>query len=77
MTFESFFFFFEVKKAEVDYPENFNTDARDLIEKCISSNPDERPSLEEIKSHPFFQGIDWNTLQEREPPSIEDFLEEN
>lgn len=66
-----------VKKAEVEYSESLNTDARDLIEKCIAGNPDERPSLEEVKSHPFFQGIDWNTLQEREPPLIEDFLEEN
>merc|ERR1712169_139921 len=39
--------------------------AQDLIQKLLCENPDERlgaNGVEEIKSHPFFENIDWDNL---------------
>ena len=44
----------------------------------VNKNPDERPSLEQIKAHPFFQEVDWNKLlsKDYETPNA-DVGEEN
>ncbi|KAH7916788.1 kinase-like domain-containing protein [Hygrophoropsis aurantiaca] len=39
--------------------------AADLVGKLLSDNPRRRPDWQEIREHPFFAGIDWNTLAER------------
>ena len=47
-------------------------EAEDLIMKLIN-NPNERLGLrgsEEIKSHPFFKGIDWNNIRNTKAPFI-------
>ncbi|KAI0042645.1 kinase-like protein, partial [Auriscalpium vulgare] len=36
--------------------------ARDLLSKVLSKNPSERPSVEEMKAHAFFESIDWERL---------------
>jgi len=45
--------------------------AKDLIERLLKKEPSERigaADIEELKSHPFFQDIDWATLRETKPP---------
>lgn len=39
-----------------------NDTVKDLIEICISSDSDNRPTIEEIKSHPFFHSPEIDTL---------------
>ena len=47
--------------------------AKDLISKLLNSNPEERlgsNGAAEIKAHPFFQGINWDTILTEKPPFI-------
>jgi serine/threonine protein kinase len=46
-------------------PEEIPPDARNLIERLLESDPQKRlgtQGAEEIKKHPFFNGIAWETL---------------
>ena len=56
-------------------PEKVSKTARDLIEKLFVSNPKKRlgyKSADEVKNHPFFQGIDFDKVLKKEykPPFI-------
>ena len=45
--------------------------AKDLIGKLVQKAPEKRLGaidLEELKRHPFFEGIDFNTLYSTESP---------
>lgn len=46
-------------------PEAMSHEARDIIDKFLIQNPSERlgsRGTNEVKSHPFFRNIDWDTL---------------
>ncbi len=46
-------------------------EAHDFIEKLLDMNPKTRlgsRSIDEIKQHPFFKGIDWDKIMEMESP---------
>jgi serine/threonine protein kinase len=48
-------------------------EVRDLIGKLLRQNPDERlgaRSIEEIKRHPWFDGIDWDNLHQLPAPFV-------
>jgi len=65
-----------ILRIEVDYPPNkFSSDARDLLEKLFVVDPAKRLGAcgsHEVKEHPFFKGLDWERLMNRdiEPPFI-------
>ncbi|CAG9317342.1 unnamed protein product [Blepharisma stoltei] len=42
-----------VKNQEVVVPEKYNDDLKDLILKMLNKDPDQRASIEQIKSHPW------------------------
>ena len=47
--------FKNIVKCKIDYPEKFvGKNARNLLQKIIVVNPDERITIKEIKRHPFF-----------------------
>eukprot|EP00826_Nyctotherus_ovalis_P020507 TRINITY_DN16451_c0_g1_i1.p1 TRINITY_DN16451_c0_g1~~TRINITY_DN16451_c0_g1_i1.p1 ORF type:complete len:171 (-),score=51.21 TRINITY_DN16451_c0_g1_i1:42-554(-) len=53
--------------------EQVSPEAADLIEKLLSKDPEKRLGMkgaEEVKAHPFFNGISWAALRENEPPFI-------
>ncbi|OLY80282.1 putative serine/threonine protein kinase IRE, partial [Smittium mucronatum] len=62
---------------EPSYPE-ISPEARDFILKLLDRNPDKRlgsKGSDEVKSHPFFKGIDWSNLTSVQPafvPMVED-----
>ncbi|KAH0795373.1 AGC family protein kinase [Histomonas meleagridis] len=67
--------FTQILKGEYDVSElNDNSDeAKDLIAKLLNKDPAERlgaSSIREIKNHPWFASIDWDNLQEQEPPFV-------
>ncbi|CAI5445739.1 unnamed protein product [Caenorhabditis angaria] len=52
------------------YPEGFNDLAKDLIDKILFIDPEKRLKYSEIIVHPFFENIDFSSLQSIEPPKI-------
>ncbi|KAJ6230309.1 3-phosphoinositide-dependent protein kinase 1-related [Anaeramoeba flamelloides] len=67
--------FQKVLKREFRFPKKFPEQARDLVDKLLVINPEERigakGDFESLKSHPFFDGIDFNNLLEAEPPFLQ------
>eukprot|EP00899_Mesostigma_viride_P016090 jgi/Mesvir1/24482/Mv21839-RA.1 len=46
-------------------PEDMSYEAKDLIDKLLTSDPNKRlghNGAAEVKAHPYFYGVDWNTL---------------
>lgn len=53
-----------VRAGKVTFTPHFPYQARLLIERLLTLDPDARPTYDEIKSHPFFAGIDFTKLEE-------------
>lgn len=64
----SYLTFLKIKRCQFDPPAFLPRDASDLIEKLLRKNPADRIRHDEIKAHPFFQGIDFNTHIHVKPP---------
>jgi serine/threonine protein kinase len=47
-----------------------SAEAKDLISKLLNQSPEKRPSLVEIKSHPFFKDIDWEHIRQQPAPFV-------
>jgi serine/threonine protein kinase len=67
----------KIYEKKVLFPCNINSEAKDLIEKLLVINPKERlgegnEDKDDIKDHPFFQGVDWDSAYEKKlkPPFI-------
>jgi 3-phosphoinositide dependent protein kinase-1 len=52
--------FQKIVKCQMSYPPGFPFVARDLIKRLLVVNPRQRLKMDQIKSHPFFEGVDWN-----------------
>jgi protein-serine/threonine kinase len=53
---------------------------RNLMSKLLQKNPNQRPqSITEIKSHPWFSGVNWNDIiaKKIKPPLIPDLFKSN
>ena len=64
---------------DVSALDDFSPDVRDLITKLLERNPHKRlgaASIEEIKSHPWFRGVDWDNLQSAQPPFVPELASE-
>lgn len=60
-----------ISKGSLTFPDNIDQDARDLIEKVMSRNPDDRPTITQVKSHRFFKAINWDDMVTKKiPPPI-------
>lgn len=63
-----------IQKLNYEYPEGFNKDAKDLIQKLLVYDPNERLGIKDnkrytsIRSHPFYNGLDFDTLLTSVPP---------
>ncbi|XP_066539421.1 serine/threonine-protein kinase pim-1-like [Hoplias malabaricus] len=44
-----------IVKAQVCFPEGLSTDCCQLIQWCLSAEPADRPTLDQIQLHPWFQ----------------------
>lgn len=67
--------FQKILHRKIDFPLNFPLDAKNLVEELLQINPEDRlgarkGGYSELKAHPFFAGIDWNTLHLQTPPRI-------
>jgi len=65
------------------YPDGFNADAKDLVQKLLVLDPNERLGTKDdqrytsIRSHPFYKGLDFDTLHTTTPPPIYPYLPGN
>lgn len=67
--------FKKILSKELEIPSNIPEVAKDLVENLLKLDPDERLGARpggyaELKRHPFFNGIDFNKLNETIPPRI-------
>lgn len=65
-----FLTFQKVLKREISFPDGFDPVARDLVDLALNLDPAKRPSAQALKTHPFFEGIDWNNLWSVPAPKI-------
>lgn len=74
--------FQKVKNLEYAFPEEFPEVARDLVQRILVSEPQERlgsssrGGIDAIKQHPFFEGVDWDHIWEQQAPPIKEQLDE-
>ncbi|KRY67069.1 3-phosphoinositide-dependent protein kinase 1, partial [Trichinella pseudospiralis] len=72
--------FQKINKLDYEFPDGFNAVAMDLVRKFLKTEPAERlgsvesGGVAEVKNHPFFDGIDWNTLPLQKPPEMTPYL---
>lgn len=62
--------FKNIKSGPLRMPERLTKDTKDFIIKLLNKNPAKRlgagkGDAEELKSHPFFSGVNWNDVLER------------
>jgi len=67
----------KIYEKKIEFPKNINKDARDLVEKLLVVDPLKRIGYgpngsEDIKEHPFFEGVDWDLAKQKKlkPPFI-------
>lgn len=70
----------KIKQLDYSFPEGFDPEAKDLVQKLIvrdpagrlgAGPPDSPTSMEALRSHPFFASIDWKTLWTEPAPPLE------
>ncbi|WWC60568.1 uncharacterized protein I303_103142 [Kwoniella dejecticola CBS 10117] len=62
--------FQKILKREMDFPEGFDEDAKALVEMVLNLDPLQRPSVHDIKSHPFFALTDFTSIWTVPAPPI-------
>ncbi|GBE62706.1 AGC kinase [Babesia ovata] len=53
----NYFIYKKIKDNQIEFPDNFDPDAMDLIKQLLCTNPRERLSLARVREHKFFAGI--------------------
>ncbi|CDS05182.1 hypothetical protein LRAMOSA07711 [Lichtheimia ramosa] len=52
----------------IEFPRPVSPACRDLIQRLLSKRETRLNNVDEIKAHPFFNGIDWDRLRSSTPP---------
>ena len=75
--------FYSIQTNEISWPAQESDDmsptVKDLIKKLLHPNPKERlgaKGIEELKSHPWFKGIDFSNILFTDPPFVPKVEEE-
>ncbi|XP_020536383.1 protein phosphatase 2C and cyclic nucleotide-binding/kinase domain-containing protein isoform X2 [Jatropha curcas] len=58
----------KIAKGQINLPPTFSCQAADLITKLLEVDEDKRLGSDSIKSHPWFDGIDWKRLRDGSYP---------
>ncbi|KAK7593006.1 hypothetical protein V9T40_007758 [Parthenolecanium corni] len=72
--------FQKITKLEYEFPSGFCDKARDLVEKLLVLDSEKRIGAKDsvrytsIRSHPFYEDLDFDTLQQQTPPPIYPYL---
>ncbi|KAF3179165.1 pkb-activating kinase-like protein, variant 3 [Orbilia oligospora] len=66
--------FQKIVNLEYQFPPGFPGVARDLVERLLVLDPTKRLTIENIKSHPFFEGIVWGKqLWKQKAPRLKSY----
>jgi tRNA A-37 threonylcarbamoyl transferase component Bud32 len=57
--------FTSIKSSDFELSDNLSSPAKDLICRLITRNTKTRPSLQDIKRHPFFKSVNWNYVKSK------------
>eukprot|EP01060_Flectonema_neradi_P040508 TRINITY_DN9249_c0_g2_i1.p1 TRINITY_DN9249_c0_g2~~TRINITY_DN9249_c0_g2_i1.p1 ORF type:complete len:454 (+),score=100.59 TRINITY_DN9249_c0_g2_i1:122-1483(+) len=57
-----------ILNTDPDFPLSLSPNARDLLTNTLRKSPSERYSSHEIKTHPFYEALDWGALYRKEIP---------
>ena len=67
--------FQKIVGLDYEFPGGFPETARDLVERLLVLDPQRRLSLEHVKNHPFFTGIQWGRgLWEQKAPRLKPYV---
>ncbi|KAI5204664.1 hypothetical protein AUEXF2481DRAFT_1177 [Aureobasidium subglaciale EXF-2481] len=67
--------FQKIVALDYHFPDGFPPVARDLIERLLVLDPSKRLPIEHIKSHPFFEGIQWGMgLWKQKAPRLRNYM---
>jgi len=72
--------FKKIKNLDYEFPDGFCPCAKKLVQKLLVVDPSERLGAKDgetyasIRSHPFFEGIEFETLYKQTPPQIYPYL---
>ncbi|KAG9295590.1 hypothetical protein G9A89_000955 [Geosiphon pyriformis] len=75
--------FQKIVNLEYDFPEGFPDIARDLVQKLLVLKPAERlgaggrAGVAKLKSHPFFEDIEWDSIWHQPAPRLLPYLPPN
>ena len=73
----------KVKALDYTFPDGFDEQAKDLVEKLLVKSPTDRlgagelgafNDIKSLKAHPFFAPIEWSTLWTNTAPALESGL---
>ncbi|KAK4935873.1 serine/threonine protein kinase [Elasticomyces elasticus] len=67
--------FQKIVNLDYEFPRGFPDHARDLVERLLVLAPERRLSLEHVKNHPFFTGIQWGRgLWQQKAPRLNAYV---
>ncbi|POS83745.1 Pkinase-domain-containing protein [Erysiphe pulchra] len=67
--------FQKIVNLEYEFPPGFPRLAKDLVERLLVLDPQKRLTIEHIKSHPFFHGIQWGRgLWKQKAPRLKPYI---
>ena len=58
--------FQEIVTLDPYFPEGMDPRIINFIMRLLTKDPKERPTFDDVKSDPFFEGVDWDAVYNRE-----------
>jgi protein-serine/threonine kinase len=64
--------FKNIKNAQLQFPASVRAEAKDLIKKVMNRDASRRPTISQLKRHPFFREVDWDLFLAKKvrPPRL-------
>lgn len=59
-----------IKSAKLQVPRYISREGKDILNQLLNKRPEKRITLDKVKQHEFFKGIDWDALAAKklDPP---------
>ena len=64
--------FKNIKNAQLQFPASVRAEAKDLIKKVMNRDASRRPTISQLKRHPFFREVNWDLILAKKvrPPRL-------